>query len=98
MRPSSSATKCVNSSSPYSVACDVAPDVRAARLLLSLSEQVADDLAALDRDGAGRVLPLALDLRHEVRDVRQRRLERAMPRVTLRQQRGRALHVLVAEV
>ena len=79
------------------VAGDVAPDVRPDAVLALLAEQVADDLVAVQRDGAGRVLALVLHLRDEVRAPRQERLSREMGCVSLGQHGGRAVHVLVGE-
>ena len=73
------------------------PDVRPDAVLAPPAEQKPDDLAAVDRDRAGGILPLRLDLRAEVRDVRQQRLDRQVRSVSLGQHGRGAVQVLVGE-
>ena len=73
------------------------PDVLADAVLAPRAEQVADDLAVLDRRRARRVLPRLLDLFAEVRRTRQQPFDREMGRVSFGQDGGGSVHVVVGE-
>ena len=76
---------------------DVAPDVRPDVVLAALADQVPDDLVAVQRDDAGQLVALLFELRTEVDVGRQQRLDRTMGGVTLGEQGGGAVQMLVGK-
>ena len=84
---------------PHRVSGEMAPDVRADRVVAPLTDQVAGCLAALEQDCTARSvgLPLALHVGTEVGDLGQERLSCAVAGVPLGEEGSRTVHMLVGE-
>ena len=78
---------------------DEAHHVRSHRIGSWVPDQVADDLVAVEGDGAARALrsPLPLEFGAGIGERRQQRLRLAVPLVPLGEERGGAVEVLVVE-